>query len=45
MVNLTKEAVEEIQNWPELDSLWLSMTPEGETDRGYASTRSTYDFA
>lgn len=45
LVNLTKEAVEEIQNWPELDSLWLSMTPEGETDRGYASTRSTYDFA
>ena len=45
LVNLTKEAAEEIQTWPELDSLWLNMTNEGETDRGYASTRSSYDFA
>ena len=45
LVNLTKEAAEEIQTWPELDSLWLNKTEQGETDRGYASTRSSYDFA
>ncbi len=45
LVNLPDEAVAEIQKWPELDSLWLNMTPEGQTDRGYASTRSQYNFA
>lgn len=45
LVNLDKVAADEIQNWPELDSLWLKMAEEGETDRGYASTRSSYDFA
>lgn len=45
LVNLTVESANEIQNWSELDSLWLKMAEKGETDRGYASTRSSYDFA
>lgn len=45
LVNLTDEAVKEIKNWPELDSLWLNATPVGETSRGYVASRSRFDFA
>ena len=36
LVNLTEESISEIQNWPELDSLWLSITPIGFSIRGHA---------
>jgi signal peptidase I len=45
LVNLTKEAAEEIRKWPELDSLWLRMAEKGEVDASYVSTRRQYNFA
>ncbi len=44
-VNLSEIAAKEIQEWQEVDSLWLYMVPEGQASQGYITSGGSFSRA